>query len=295
MRASPEVLMGRRSHDRDDGPPDEVLYGARYDAPPIYEKKLDSRTYEAELARLQVELAKVQSWVKVTGQKVCIIFEGRDAAGKGGTIKRMTEPLNPRIARVVALSAPTERERGEWYFQRYVAHLPSAGEMVLFDRSWYNRAGVERVMGFATREEVAEFLRTVPDFEHMLVRSGTRLIKYWFSVSAEEQERRFKERIAHPTKRWKISTMDLESRRRWDDYSRAKDDMLAATDTEHAPWYVVESDDKKRARLNCIHHLLQLLPYKDHIREPMELPERVTDPTYRRPPYMIQRVVPRAW
>ncbi|MCA9605289.1 MAG: polyphosphate kinase 2 [Myxococcales bacterium] len=256
-------------------------------------QKIKSKTYEAELRRLQIELVKLQEWVKATGYKLVVIFEGRDAAGKGGTIKRITEPMNPRIARIVALGTPTEREQSQWYFQRYVPHLPAAGEMVLFDRSWYNRAGVERVMGFATDEEVREFLFSVPQFERMLVRSGIRLIKYWFSVSKEEQERRFQARIAHPTKRWKISPMDLESRMKWDDYSQAKDEMFAYTDIKHAPWYVVESDDKKRARLNCIHHLLSLLPYEDHLRPPLTLPPRPARDTYLRPPYDEQNVVPR--
>jgi polyphosphate kinase 2 len=262
-------------------------------APPTTDVKLSAKKYERELARLYVELAKLQSWIRVTGQKIVIVFEGRDAAGKGGTIKRITEPLNPRIVRVVALGTPTEREKTQWYFQRYVPHLPAAGEMVLFDRSWYNRAGVERVMGFATEDEVREFLYSVPQFERMLVRSGIKLIKYWFSVSPDEQERRFQARIEHPTKRWKISPMDIESRARWDEYSRAKDEMFAYTDINLAPWYVVESDDKKRARLNCIHHLLSLLPYEDHLPKKIDLPPRKNRPTYLRPPYEEQNVVPR--
>ena len=263
--------------------------------PPEKTKKLSRHTYEKELARMHVELAKVQSWIRATGQRIVVLFEGRDAAGKGGTIKRITEPLNPRIVKVVALGTPTEREKTQWYFQRYVAHLPAASEMVLFDRSWYNRAGVERVMAFATEEQVQEFLHSVPQFERMLVRSGIRLIKYWFSVSPEEQERRFQSRSKHPTKRWKISPMDLESRARWDDYSRAKDEMFAYTDIKQAPWYVVEADDKARARLNCIHHLLDLLPYADHLRPPVELPPRPERNTYIRPPYSEQNIVPRVY
>lgn len=264
-------------------------------APTSRKKKLPRRVYEKELARLHVELAKVQSWIRATGERIVVIFEGRDAAGKGGTIKRITEPLSPRIVKVAALATPTEREKTQWYFQRYVAHLPAAGEMVLFDRSWYNRAGVERVMGFATEEQVHEFLHSVPQFERMLVRSGIRMIKYWFSVSAREQERRFQNRSKHPTKRWKISPMDLESRARWDEYSRAKDEMFAYTDIRQAPWYVVEADDKSRARLNCIHHLLRLLPYADHLRPPVELPPRPLRNTYVRPPYSEQNVVPRVF
>ena len=256
-------------------------------------RKLDKKRYEKELAKLHIELAKLQSWIKATGQRIVVIFEGRDAAGKGGTIKRITEPMNPRIARVVALGTPTDREKTQWYFQRYVNHLPGAGEMVLFDRSWYNRAGVERVMGFCTEEQVQEFLHMVPQFERMLVRSGITLIKYWFSVSQDVQEKRFQARIEHPTKRWKISPMDLESRLRWDQYSRAKDEMFAYTDIKQAPWYVVEADDKKRARLNCITHLLGLLPYSSHIRPPLELPPRPKRSTYVRPPYEEQNIVPR--
>ena len=222
--------------------------------------KIPTRAYERELAKLQIELVKLQEWVKVKGLKVVVLFEGRDAAGKGGTIKRITEPLNPRVCRVVALGTPTEREKTQWYFQRYVAHLPAAGEIVLFDRSWYNRAGVESVMGFCTDTEYEEFMRTCPEFERMLVRSDIMLIKYWFSVSDEEQERRFQSRIADPTKRWKLSPMDLESRRRWVEYSKAKDIMFSHTDIKQAPWYVVEADVKKRARLNCISHFLSLIP-----------------------------------
>jgi polyphosphate kinase len=255
-------------------------------------KKMGDKEYMKELQKLQLELVKLQEWIKARGLKVVVIFEGRDAAGKGGVIKRITEGLNPRICRVAALPAPTEREKTQWYFQRYVAHLPAAGEMVLFDRSWYNRAGVERVMGFCTEEEYGEFMRSCPEFERMLVRSGTILIKYWFSVSDEEQERRFQARIDDPTKRWKLSPMDLESRSRWMEYSRAKDEMFKYTDTRQSPWYVVHSDDKKRARLNCIAHLLSLIPYEDLTPEPMKLPPRQDDIGYVRPPITDQTFVP---
>jgi len=256
------------------------------------QEALKKNFYEKELRRLQIELVKLQEWVKHEGLKVIVIFEGRDAAGKGGVIKRITESLSPRIVRVVALPAPTERERTQWYFQRYVANLPAAGEIVLFDRSWYNRAGVERVMGFCTEEEYREFLRSCPEYERMLVRSGIILIKYWFSVSDEEQERRFQARIDDPTKRWKLSPMDLESRTRWVEYSRAKDEMFKYTDIKQAPWYVVNSDDKKRARLNCISHLLSVIPYKDLTPEPIELPDRQDDIGYVRPPMSDQTFVP---
>jgi polyphosphate kinase 2 len=254
--------------------------------------KLGRKVYEEELARLQLELIKLQEWIKHGRLKVVVIFEGRDAAGKGGTIKRITESLNPRICRVVALAAPTERERTQWYFQRYVAHLPAAGEMVLFDRSWYNRAGVERVMGFCTEEEYQEFLRACPEFERMLIRSGTTLLKYWFSVSAAVQERRFQRRISDPTRRWKLSPMDMKSRELWVEYSRAKDDMFHYTDTKQAPWYVVEADDKRRARLNCISHLLAQVPYEDLTPEPIKLPPRRDDSGYVRPPMSEQTFVP---
>ncbi|HFD88115.1 MAG TPA: polyphosphate kinase 2, partial [Gammaproteobacteria bacterium] len=233
--------------------------------PEWYTKKgrLRRKIYEQELARLQVELVKLQEWIKHEKVRAVVIFEGRDAAGKGGVIKRITQRLNPRVVRVVALGVPTEKERTQWYFQRYVPHLPSGGEMVLFDRSWYNRAGVERVMGFCTDEQYWEFLRSCPSFERMLVRDGIILIKYWFSVSRAEQERRFQARLKDPVKRWKLSPMDLEARARWVEYSRAKDEMFAYTDIKQAPWYVVDADDKRQARLNCIHHLLSLIPYKD--------------------------------
>jgi polyphosphate kinase 2 len=258
-------------------------------------EKMGNKEYLKKLGELQLELVKLQEWVKAQGLKVVIIFEGRDAAGKGGVIKRITEGLNPRICRVAALPAPTEREKTQWYFQRYVANLPAAGEMVLFDRSWYNRANVERVMGFCTEEEYGEFMRSCPEFERMLVRSGIILIKYWFSVSDEEQERRFQARIDDPTKRWKLSPMDLESRSRWVEYSRAKDDMFKYTDTKQSPWYVVHSDDKKRARLNCITHLLSLIPYDDLTPEPMKLPPRQVDIGYVRPPITDQTFVPEVY
>lgn len=254
--------------------------------------KISNKVYETELARLQIELVKLQEWVKHSGHRVAIIFEGRDAAGKGGTIKRITEALNPRICQVVALPAPTERQQSQWYFQRYVAHLPAAGEIIIFDRSWYNRAGVERVMGFCTDEEYKEFMRSCPEFERMLVRSGIQLIKYWFSVSDEEQERRFQKRLTDPTKQWKLSPMDLESRKRWVDYSIAKDFMFAHTDIKQAPWYVVDSDVKKHARLNCISHLLSLIPYEDVPRDPVVLEERPPQKGYVRPPMSDQTFVP---
>jgi polyphosphate kinase 2 len=258
--------------------------------------KLKTKFYEDELARMQIELVKLQEWIKAKGLKVVLIFEGRDAAGKGGVIKRITESLNPRSCRVVALGTPTEREKTQWYFQRYVPHLPAAGEMVLFDRSWYNRAGVERVMGFCTDEEHRDFLRTCPEFERMLLRSGIILIKYWFSVSDEEQERRFQARIGDPTKRWKLSPMDLKARAMWVEYSKAKDEMFAYTDIKQAPWWVVPADDKKRARLNCIHHLLEQIPFEDLTPAPIKLPPRQqADPGYVRPPLTDQTFVPQVY
>ena len=254
--------------------------------------KLKASHYNRELARLQQELVKLQYWIKDQGLKVVVIFEGRDAAGKGGVIKRITQRLNPRIVRVVALGTPSDKEKQQWYFQRYVPHLPTAGEMVLFDRSWYNRAGVERVMGFCTDDEYRDFMRTCPEFERMLVRSGINLIKYWFSISDEEQERRFRIRNTDPTRRWKLSPMDLESRSRWVEYSRAKDAMFMYTDTEKAPWYVVNADIKRHARLNCIRHLLSLINYEDLTPEPVELPPRQEDPGYKRPPIDSQKWVP---
>lgn len=254
--------------------------------------KLSTKEYEKELEKLQVELVKMQGWIKEKGLKVVVLFEGRDAAGKGGTIKRITEKLNPRIVRIVALSTPTEREKSQWYFQRYVQHLPAAGEMVLFDRSWYNRAGVERVMGFCTEEEVREFFRSVPEFENMLIRSGIILVKYWFSVSNEEQERRFQARINDITRRWKLSPMDLASRTKWVEYSKAKDEMFRYTDTKLSPWYVVNSDNKELARLSCISHLLTKVPYEDLTPEPIVLPPRQADDNYVRPPMSTQTFVP---
>jgi polyphosphate kinase 2 len=255
-------------------------------------KKIKNKVYEKELARLQIELVKLQQWIIHRKLKVVVIFEGRDAAGKGGAIKRITQSLSPRACPVIALPAPTEREKTQWYFQRYVQHLPAAGEMVLLDRSWYNRAGVEKVMGFCSDDEYSEFLRSCPEFERMLVRSGIILIKYWFSVSDEEQERRFQGRIYHPTKHWKLSPMDLQSRSRWQEYSKAKDEMFAHTDIKQAPWYVVNGDVKKHARLNVITHLLSLIDYEDLSPQPVELPERQDTVGYVRPPITDQTFVP---
>ena len=255
-------------------------------------KKMDKDLYEKELSKLQIELVKLQEWIKHEGLRVVVIFEGRDAAGKGGTIKRITQSLNPRNCRVAALTSPTEREKTQWYFQRYVAHLPAAGEMVLFDRSWYNRAGVERVMGFCNDEEYWDFLRACPKFENMLIHAGIILIKYWFSVSEEEQERRFKNRINDPTKVWKLSPMDLESRDKWVEYSKAKDEMFTYTDTKISPWYVVDADDKERARLNCISHLLTMIPYKELNYGIKELPPRKYSKGYVRTPKDVQTFVP---
>ncbi|HZG48630.1 MAG TPA: polyphosphate kinase 2 [Thermoleophilaceae bacterium] len=251
------------------------------EAPP---SKLKRKKYERELERLQLELVKLQHWVKHAGLRVVLVFEGRDAAGKGGVIKRIVEPLNPRGATVVALGTPSDRERTQWYFQRYIAHMPAAGEIVLFDRSWYNRAGVERVMGFCTDQEYWEFMRSCPELERMLIRDGIILRKYWFSVSDVEQERRFQQRSADPTRRWKLSPMDLKSRDLWVEYSRAKDQMFKSTHTPEAPWYTVESDDKRRARLNCISHLLDSIDYQNVLPEPIELPPRPEQEDYRRPP-----------
>ena len=257
-------------------------------------RKIRNKDYEDALAKLQIELVKLQEWIKAQGLKVVVIFEGRDAAGKGGVIKRITEPLNPRVCRVAALQKPTEREQTQWYFQRYIAHLPAAGEMVLFDRSWYNRSGVEQVMGFCTREQVEEFFHAVPEFERMIIRSGIILIKYWFSVSNKEQEARFQKRIDDTTKRWKLSPMDLESRQRWGDYSRAKDEMFIYTDLKHSPWFVVDADNKKRARLNCISHLLSMVPYRDLTPEPINLPP-LEESNYIRPPVNEQTFVPEVY
>ena len=268
-------------------------------APPCeksgHHKRLDRETYEAELEKLQIELVKLQEWIKHEGLRVAVIFEGRDAAGKGGTIKRVTEHLNPRVVSISALATPTERERSEWYFQRYVEHLPSAGEMVLFDRSWYNRPGVERVMGFCTEDEVWEFFRTCPEFERMLIRSGIILLKYWFSVSDDEQEKRFQARLKDPLKVWKLSPMDVESRMRWVEYSQAKDEMFSYTDTKDSPWWVVNADDKRRARLNMIHHLLGQIAYKDITHKDLKLAERPPDKGYVRPPIGSQTFVPETY
>ena len=253
------------------------------------------RLYFRELFRLQGELVKLQDWVQKTGQRVVILFEGRDAAGKGGVIKRITQRLNPRVVRVAALPAPNDRERTQWYFQRYVAHLPAAGEMVLFDRSWYNRAGVEKVMGFCTPEEYEEFFRSVPEFERMLVRSGIRLIKYWFSITDDEQHMRFLGRIHDPLKQWKLSPMDLESRRLWEEYTKAKETMLDRTHIPEAPWWVVQAVDKKKARLNCIHHLLQQMPYHEIDHPPVNLPARVRNADYLRHPVPPEMMVPEVY
>ena len=276
--------MGHKEKDKD----------KEYEPIPKYNEKgkLHKKFYEQELAKLQTELVKLQYWVKYKGLKVVIIFEGRDAAGKGGTIKRITEPLNPRGCRVVALEKPSDRERTQWYFQRYVAHLPSAGEIVIFDRSWYNRAGVERVMGFCTEEEYWEFLRSCPEFEKMLIRSGIILLKYWFSISDEEQEKRFRERATDPRKRWKLSEMDLAIWNKWVEYSKAKDEMFKYTDTKISPWYCVNADDKRKARLNCIAHILSMIPYEDVTPKPIELPPRKIDDSYVRPPIQEFTYVP---
>ncbi len=265
-------------------PPDAV----KRSQPP----KLKKKFYEREIVRLQEELVKLQESVRVSGRRVVVVFEGRDAAGKGGAIKRIIERLNPRVVRVATLGTPTEREETQWWYQRYVAHLPAAGEIVLFDRSWYNRAIVKPVMGFCTQEEYEEFLSSCPDYERMLIRSGITLIKYWFSVSDEEQERQFRSRIDDPRKRWKLSDLDLESRSRWVKYSRAKDVMFERPDTPEAPWFVVDADDKKRARLNCIRHLLTLVPYEEPDPRPLEVPARQDDTGYVRPPLTNQRFVP---
>ena len=253
---------------------------------------IKKKPYEAELDRLQTELVILQEWIRHEQLKVVVVFEGRDAAGKGGVIKRITQSISPRLCKVVALPAPNEREKSQWYFQRYAAHLPSAGEMVLFDRSWYNRAGVEKVMGFCTDEEYAEFMHSCPQFERMLVRSGILLIKYWFSVSDAEQERRFQDRIDSRTKRWKLSPMDLQSRSRWVEYSKAKDEMMRHCDIDEAPWYVVEADDKRKARINCISHLLSQIEYGDLTVHPIDLPERQVNEGYERPPMSTQKFVP---
>jgi len=267
---------------------------ATVDDEDLYKKsgKIKKKYYERDLERLQVELVKLQAWIKSEGLRVVVLFEGRDAAGKGGTIHRITRRTNPRIVHVVALDKPTEREETQWYFQRYVEHLPAGGEMVLFDRSWYNRAGVERVMGYCTDEEYRDFLRSAPEFERMLVRSGIVLIKYWFSISDEEQERRFQQRSTDPKRRWKLSPQDLKAREHWVEYSRAKDAMFTYTDTDRAPWHVVDADVKKHARLNCISHLLSQFDYENTLPDPLELPPRGEDPNYERPPIESQNWVP---
>lgn len=256
---------------------------------------LDRQTYFRELLRLQSELIKLQDWVVANNYKVVVLFEGRDAAGKGGVIKRISHRMNPRICRTVALSAPSEREVSQWYFQRYVPHLPAAGEIVLFDRSWYNRAGVERVMNFATPEQVEDFFHDVPEFERMLVRSGIKVIKYWFSISDQEQHLRFMMRILDPMKQWKLSPMDLQSRIRWEQYTRAKEEMFERTNIPEAPWYIVEANDKKRARLNCMHHLLRQIPYTDVPHETAVLPERVFNPNYERKTLPDELYVPEVY
>jgi polyphosphate kinase len=263
-----------------------------HDVEDVKHKKMKNKNYLKELTRLDIELIKLQEWIKANKLRVVVIFEGRDAAGKGGVIKTISGCMNPRICRVIALGTPTEKEKTQWYFQRYVPHLPAGGEIVLFDRSWYNRAGVEKVMGFCTNEEYEEFLRSCPEFERMLIRSGIILVKYWFSVSDHEQEKRFQDRIKDPTKRWKISPMDVESRDKWVDYSMAKDKMFSYTDTKQSPWFVVEADDKKRARLNCINHLLSLIPYEDLTPKPFKLPPLKHDTAYVRPPKEEQTHVP---
>lgn len=270
----------------------EEKQSAYLDVIPEKKKKIVQSVYEKQLRHLQVELVKLQKWIHDNNLKVVVIFEGRDAAGKGGVIKRIIQRLNPRICRVVALTAPTEKEKTQWYFQRYAAHLPAEGEMVLFDRSWYNRAGVEYVMGFCNEDEHKEFLRSCPEFERMLVRSGIKLVKYWFSISDDEQEMRFQNRIKDRTKRWKLSEMDMESRANWVEYSKAKDIMFAHTDIKQAPWYVVNADDKRRARLNCINHLLSLIPYDDIPHEEIALPPRQREVGYVRPPIEDQNFVP---
>lgn len=250
------------------------------------------KVYEDKLQELQIELVKLQDWVIDRGKKIAIVFEGRDAAGKGGTIKRITENLNPRYCKVIALAAPTDREKSQWYYQRYVPFMPAAGEIVIFDRSWYNRGGVEHVMGFCTEKQYINFLQTCPEFERMIISSGTQLVKYWFSVSAEEQMKRFKARAKDPTKGWKLSPMDLESVKRWDEYSKAKDNMFEHTDTPFSPWYVVESDNKKKARVNCIDHLLSLIRYTEIEAPEVVLPDRVQQKEYKRPPRDIYKYVP---
>ncbi len=275
---------------------DDYIQDLRYDGQPLTDsEKIARHIYFNELIRLQKELIKLQDWVVATGERIVVIFEGRDSAGKGGAIKRITQRLNPRVCRVAALPAPNDREKTQWYFQRYVAHLPAAGEIVLFDRSWYNRAGVERVMGFCTDAQYEEFFESVPEFERMLVRSGIRLIKYWFSISDDEQESRFMSRIYDPLKQWKLSPMDLESRRRWEDYTKAKEVMFERTHIPEARWWVVEGDDKKKARLNCINHLLSQIPYQEIQRDNVVLPEREHHDNYQREPIPEDMYVPNVY
>ena len=275
---------------------DDYIQDLRYDGQPLTDsQKIARHIYFNELIGLQKELIKLQDWVVATGERIVVIFEGRDSAGKGGAIKRITQRLNPRVCRVAALPAPNDREKTQWYFQRYVAHLPAAGEIVLFDRSWYNRAGVERVMGFCTEAQYEEFFESVPEFERMLVRSGIRLIKYWFSISDDEQESRFMSRIYDPLKQWKLSPMDLESRRRWEDYTKAKEVMFERTHIPEARWWVVEGDDKKKARLNCINHLLSQIPYQEIQRDEVVLPEREHHDNYQREPIGEDMYVPNVY
>lgn len=275
---------------------DDYIQDLRYDGQPLTDsQKIARHIYFNELIRLQKELIKLQDWVVATGERIVVIFEGRDSAGKGGAIKRITQRLNPRVCRVAALPAPNDREKTQWYFQRYVAHLPAAGEIVLFDRSWYNRAGVERVMGFCTDAQYEEFFESVPEFERMLVRSGIRLIKYWFSISDDEQESRFMSRIYDPLKQWKLSPMDLESRRRWEDYTKAKEVMFERTHIPEARWWIVEGDDKKKARLNCINHLLSQIPYQEIQRDEVVLPEREHHDNYQREPIAEDMYVPNVY
>jgi polyphosphate kinase 2 len=290
-----EDLLARLHLDLQDGYDEELeleFEDAREEQGSVEERRARRHQYFKELFRLQAELVKLQDWVATTGQKAVILFEGRDAAGKGGVIKRVVQRLNPRVCRTVALPAPSDREKTQWYFQRYVAHLPAAGEIVLFDRSWYNRAGVERVMGFCSDDEYEEFFRSVPEFERMLVRSGIRLIKYWFSITDDEQQLRFLARIHDPLKQWKLSPMDMESRRRWEDYTRAKEVMLERTHIPEAPWWVVQAVDKKKARLNCIYHLLGQFPYQEIQRPPVLLPEREHRDDYQRTPLSGEMFVP---
>ena len=297
MSSSEDQLIRRIQSDMLDSYDEELEMELDDDAPQVLDAdaRAARRTYFKELFRMQGELVKLQDWVVKTGHKVVVIFEGRDAAGKGGAIKRITQRLNPRVCRVAALPAPNDRERTQWYFQRYVSHLPAAGEIVLFDRSWYNRAGVEQVMGFCNGEQLEEFFRTVPDFEKMLVRSGIQVIKYWFSISDEEQHSRFLGRIHDPLKQWKLSPMDLESRARWEDYTRAKEVMLERTHIPEAPWWVVQAVNKKKARLNCIHHLLQQMPYEEIEHPPVVLPSRVRHDDYARQPVPQQILVPEVY